>query len=203
MRSERVEIAGILTPQSLFKGMADSGIHPQVAGGLYSHEKAHADADEERRGEFGFYITGGWIVAYYLIKGERTPEQLMKIASAPGFSSMSSQDWKIYNSAWRQWLKQVHEKRFQEKSKPQTYDDLRNLLIDKLAERLNALAKEGKFPELKDLLGYEFMELVYEYGPTLYQVYKEALGEIKHLLISRRLEDEAEGESGDKYVAPR
>lgn len=155
--------------------MADSGIHPQVASHLYSHEKAHADADEERSGEFGFYVTGGWIVAYYLIKGERTPDQLMKIASAPGFSQMSNQDWKIYNSAWRAWLIQVQEEKFQEESKPQNYGDLRNLLIDILARKLDEQGEGGKFPELDELLGYEFDELLNKYGPLIYKAYKDSI----------------------------
>jgi hypothetical protein len=129
----RVETAGLLSPTSLYKGMVSSGIHSQVATELYSHEKAHADADSERRGEFGFYVTGGWIVAYYLIKGERGPEQLMKIASAPGFSRMSQQDWKIYNTAWSDFLNQVKEKKIRneenednQNNEEMGYDGLRN-----------------------------------------------------------------------------
>ena len=183
----RVETAGLLSPTSLYKGMVSSGIHSQAASELYSHEKAHADADAERKGEFGFYVTGGWIVAYYLIKGERDPEQLMRIASAPGFSRMSQQDWKIYNTAWSDLLNQVKEKRVRneenednQNNEEMGYDGLRNKLIDLLAGKLDGLAEKGQFPKLEDLLKYEFTDMVSKYGSWIYRAYNEAIIDIRN-----------------------
>lgn len=182
----RVETAGLLSPTSLYKGMVSSGIHSQTASELYAHEKAHADADTERRGEFGFYVTGGWIVAYYLIKGERDPEQLMQIASAPGFSRMSQQDWRVYNNAWRDLLNRVKERKSKDEENEDSqesgnagYSDLRDRLIDLLAGKLDGLVETGEFPKLEDLLESEFTNMVFEYGQWIYRAYNEAISEIK------------------------
>lgn len=37
--------------------------------------------------------------AFYRPIGERSLENMAEIASAPGFSEMSDQDWKVYNDA--------------------------------------------------------------------------------------------------------
>lgn len=184
--SVRVETAGLLSPTSLYKGMVSSGIHSQVASELHTHEKAHADADSERKGEFGFYVTGSWIVAYYLVKGERTPEQLMAIASAPGFSRMSQQDWEIYNNAWKDLLSQVKEETIKDsedgerqKGEIIQYKDLRNKLTDILSEKFDILSEEGHFPKLDELLGSDFTDMVFKYGKWIYEAYNEAISEMK------------------------
>ena len=190
MRPERISANGILTPDSLFKGMTDSGVNPQISSSLYSHEKAHADADQERRGEFGFIVSSGWIVAYYLIQGERTPEQLMEIASAPGMSRMSEQDWNIYNSAWRDLVKEVQEKKFEEESKPQSYKNLRNLLIESISKKLDRMTDEGKFPKLEQILDYEFVDLLRDFGGVIHTAYQEAVEYVKGSKLNQN--DQAE-----------
>lgn len=189
MRAERLEAQGIRSAGQLFKGLNDSGLPGRISSELYYHEKAHADADAERKGEFGFMVTSGWVVAYYVINGERTPEQLMKIASAPGFSNMSAKDWQIYNQAWKEFLRNKHEESFR---LDLARDELREMLIEKLAAKLDELANEGRFPSLDKLLGYQFSDLVSEYGEVLYQAYKAAIDEVKHLVRVKALDEENE-----------
>lgn len=164
--------------------MVNSGIHSQLASDLYAHEKAHANADQERKGEFGFYVTGGWIVAYYLIKGERTPEQLMEIASAPGFSRMSHQDWNVYKNAWKELLNQVPKKETPEDEVPKEdysdKDELKRILIEKLSKNLDESSERGDFPKLKDLLELEFTDLISEYGMLIYEAYRQAIDEVRN-----------------------
>ena len=104
--------------------MTEVGVPGVVASGLHQHEAAHANADEERRGYFGFRVTAGWIIAYYMIIGERTPQQMMEIASAPGFSDMSEQDWKIYNEAWVDHLRDLRLASLEERWKNSNGDNL-------------------------------------------------------------------------------
>src|SRR3989338_1207016 len=106
----------------------------------------------------------------------------MRIASAPGFSRMSQQDWKIYNTAWSDLLNQVKEKRVRneenednQNNEEMGYDGLRNKLIDLLAGKLDGLAEKGQFPKLEDLLKYEFTDMVSKYGSWIYRAYNEAI----------------------------
>lgn len=185
MRGERVESQGILTASGLYQGLASSGLRGDIASYLYSHEKAHADSDEVGRGEFGFIISSGWVVAYYLIRGERTPEQLMKIASAPGFSQMSDKDWQIYKDAWASFLRELKQeenrKKYEKESKEEglTSAGLREMLIGVLGQKIDKLAESREFPSLEELLDMEFDELIDKYGKTLYQAYKEAIFSVK------------------------
>ena len=180
MTAERLEAQGIKTATQLFKGLHDSGLSGRIASELYSHEKAHADADEESRGEFGYRITTGWVVAYYLVEGDRTPEQLLRIASAPGYSNMSSQDWNVYNKAWKEWLNKQHEEKFK---KVRARNELREMLVKKLADKLDDLSIIDFFPSLEDLLGYDFKDLVFEHGQLVYEVYKQAISDVRRLII--------------------
>ena len=178
---ERLEAQGIKTAGQLFKDLYDSGLSGKISSELYYHEKAHADADVEGRGEFGFVMTSGWVIAYYIINGERDPQELMKIASAPGFSNMSSKDWEIYNRAWKDWLRQLAEEKYQRKmeDKPDAYSELRNYLTRLLAEKLDKYSEEGRFPKLENLLAYEYSELWQKFGNLLNQAYKEVSVEFK------------------------
>jgi len=178
--AERLEAQGIKSAGQLFKNLKDSGLSGQIASELYSHEKAHADADFESQGEFGYVISSGWVVAYYIIQGERNPKQLMEIASAPGFSNMSSKDWEVYNRAWRDWLNYLKEEEFK---KIEQKDTLRETLVDKLGQKLEGLESGGRFPALQKLLGYEFKDLILEYGELLYQAYEEAISEVENEIV--------------------
>lgn len=181
MTVERLEAQGIKTAHQLFKGLYDSGISPKIASHLHNHEKAHADADEERSGEFGFIATSGWIVAYYLVKGERTPEQRMKIASAPGFSEMSDQDWRIYNAAWGEYLKNLAEEDFKRKfdKTPGDKYELTDFLVEIMTKKFDGLIKTGEFPELEEVLGYEFKDLIEKFGVMIYQIYRDSVEEVR------------------------
>jgi len=86
------------------------------------HEISHWFLDDQREtqgGEFGIdavlEFTDGVIIAsyiaYYLPSGDRTPEELMKMASAPGFTEMSDQDRNVYDRAYRQWVDLMREER--------------------------------------------------------------------------------------------
>ena len=105
----------------------------------------------------------------------------MKIASAPGFSNMSSKDWEIYNRAWKDWLRQLAEEKYQRKmeDKPDAYSELRNYLTRLLAEKLDKYSEEGRFPKLENLLAYEYSELWQKFGNLLNQAYKEVSVEFK------------------------
>ncbi|KKQ97439.1 MAG: hypothetical protein UT24_C0008G0051 [Candidatus Woesebacteria bacterium GW2011_GWB1_39_12] len=172
---ERLEAQGIKTAGALFKGLFDSGLSGKISSELYYHEKAHADADVEGCGEFGFAVTSGWVIAYYIINGERDPQELMKIASAPGFSNMSSKDWEVYNRAWKDWLRHVAEEKYQRKmeGKPEAYSELRSYLTKLLTEKLDKYSEEGRFPKLEELFEHEYSELWQKFGNLLYQAYKE------------------------------
>ena len=204
MGAERLDAQGIRTATQLFKGLYDSGLPGKIASDLYSHEKAHADADEESRGEFGYQITTGWVVAYYLVEGDRTPEQLLKIASAPGFSSMSSQDWNVYNRAWRDWMNKVREEKYK---KIEARNELREMLIEKLAQRLDELSHVERFPRIENLLRYEFKDLIITHGQLLYEVYQEAINEVRNLspfakYAGRKPADEAQNISLRRDFSP-
>lgn len=199
MRGER-EVKGIITAEQLFGGLKESGLHPQIASGLYTHEKAHANADPERRGEFGFIVTPGWVVAYYLIHGERTPEQLMEIASAPGKSQMSDQDWRVYTAAWKDKLIELRENGYQEQEragqenmkenkddKPFSLDNIKDELAGRLSGKLDDLGGKGEFPNLQEILDYEFSDLFKKHGAAI----RKALEEVR-----REFEDEIYRQEG-------
>lgn len=180
MRSERIGAENIRTSGSLYRGMVESGISKSVASHLHDHEKAHASADREGYGEFGFFVTGGFIVAYYLIKGERTPEQLMEIASAPGYAEMSNKDWEIYKNAWKRWLNEAEEeKREKVYEEKDGLTDLKRRLIKTLSEKLNGHIKKDELPALPEILDKDFSELAKENGSLIYQAFNEAIEEVK------------------------
>lgn len=183
--------------------MRDSGLSGKIASKLYYHEKAHADADDEGSGEFGFVITPGWVIAYYMIHGERSPEQMMKIASAPGFSQMSNKDWEIYNRAWREWRRKVTEidASLPQKSNPDSYNGLRDLLTSLIAEKLDSQYGDDALPPVENLLQYEFKDLISEFGPLVYRAYAEALSEFNKMLFGEENES-GNTDSGDIYISP-
>lgn len=187
MRSERIGAENIRTSGSLYRGMVESGIPKSVAGHLHDHEKAHASADPEGHGEFGFFVTGGFIVAYYLIKGERTPEQLMEIASAPGFAEMSSKDWEIYKNAWRKWLKEAEEERREKVYEEEGIAGLKRKLIKTLSGNLDGYIKRDEFPTLPEILDSDFTELVKENGSLIRQAYEDAIEEVKKEVVEETL----------------
>jgi hypothetical protein len=182
--AERLEAQGIKTADQLFKGLYDSGLSGKIASHLYIHEKAHADSDEEGRGEFGFAISSGWVVAYYLVEGERTPEQLMKIASAPGFSEMSSQDWDVYNVAWKDFMSKLNEEKYK---KMNAGTQLQEMLVGRLSEKLDQLSLNGDFPNIESLLNWDFKDLIIEHGDLLYEAYEEAVTEMRSLLSPQNI----------------
>lgn len=180
MRGERLAANGIRTPAQLFRGMSSYGFPTHVASSLYSHEKAHADADEERRGEFGFKISSGWVMAYYLVHGERTPEQRMKIAAAPGFLAMSKQDWKIYRHALLDWKKEEKNKLLDKNigEWKESVGGIRRKLVGKLVEKFGEYEKSGEFPGIDTLLNLDYEELIRKYGGVLNKVYSQAISEV-------------------------
>lgn len=175
----RVEAKSIQTPLGLYNGLTANGLEPKIASRLARHEKLHADADPERNGEFGFVLTSGYVVAYYLILGERTPEQLMKIASAP--SDMSEKDKKIYKDAWNDHIREIEEKRFKpiQAKEPDSYESLREVLINILADKLNQRVDEGEFLGLEEVLGIEFVELLDKFGPLLQKAFEESVDQVR------------------------
>lgn len=86
--------------------MHEEGVREQVIDYLLDHERRHYNADNERTGKekLGFVLGDGWIMAYYMVVDDKTPENLMSIASAPGYSEMSEGDWNVYSHAWRDFL---------------------------------------------------------------------------------------------------
>jgi hypothetical protein len=180
VRGERLEAQGIRTPAALYRGMSSYGIPTRVASALYSHEKAHADADEEGKGEFGFVVSSGWIIAYYMVRGERTPEQMMKIASAPGFLAMSGQDWKIYRRALAAWKAEQGSKKLNEKfgEWKNSLDGVKSMLLEKLVEKISVYEDNGEFPDVETLLSLDYNELVEKYGGLLKTVYRQAVNEV-------------------------
>lgn len=177
---EILEAQGIKSATELFKGLSKSGLSSKISSELYKHEKAHADADHEGKGEFGFILTSGWVIAYYLIQGEREPETLMEIASAPGFSNMSTKDWKVYNQAWKDWLRKLSEEK-NKKSEDisiENYTDLRELFAKLLSEKLDKYGDVNMLPRPDELLNYEFSDLWLKFGNLIYDAYQEVLNEI-------------------------
>jgi hypothetical protein len=125
------------------------------------------------------------VIAYYLIHGVRDPEQMIKIASAPGFANMSQKDWEVYNRAWAIWLRDLAEERYKndESELPDDYSDLRRYFVQELGKRLDEYAAEGNFPILENLVGQSFEELIRQFGPLIYYAYKEALVQVHRLAI--------------------
>ena len=87
---------------------------------LVSHEGDHERKDNEGFGVFGLLLVSVIQQVYTLSQnhievfereieivagafyrpiGDRSPEAMVSIASGPGFSEMSDQDWNVYNSA--------------------------------------------------------------------------------------------------------
>jgi len=178
---ERLEAHGVKSAGALFKGLNDSGLSGKISSNLYYHEKAHADADDEGRGEFGFIISGGWVIAYYLVHGDRDPEQMMKIASAPGFSQMSNKDWDVYKRAWHAWKNKLTQEKFDKKDDNHldSYKNLREYLVGLISEKLDHDISVGNLPELQKILGMEFEDLIGRFGQLIYQAYSEALSVLR------------------------
>jgi hypothetical protein len=198
--------------------IAQSGVPTEIVSQLVTHEYyGHAANDEVGKGEFGFRTGGGYIIAYYLIIGDRTPEQMMKIASGPGFGEMSGQDWNIYNQAWGEWLEEQQKEKFEtlkkESEKKSDLPDQNNSespydprvrLVEKFAEKLNKLEKEGRFPSFDQIAKSDLKDLFDKYGIAIKWAYREALREIEN----DRLDDTRKGEfetsdvlNGTIYVA--
>lgn len=95
----------------LGEAMQEAGIRSEVIDHLLIHERKHFQADSERTGKekLGFIINDGWIMAYYMVVDDKSPENLMGIASAPGYREMSEMDWNVYKNAWVNSIKEKNE----------------------------------------------------------------------------------------------
>jgi len=212
-----VERSGIKSPGQLHLEIAQSGVSPDIASQLVTHEfYGHATNDEVGKGEFGFRIGGGYIVAYYLIIGDRTPEQMMKIAAGPGFGEMSDQDWRIYNQAWGEWLEEQQKEKFEtlkkesekhsdltDQNSPESPYDPRLRLVEKFAEKLNKLEKEGRFPSFDQIAKTDLKDLFDKYGIAIKWAYSEALKELDKDRIDDSKEEPKTGDiiNGVIYIA--
>jgi len=130
---ERYEAHGLASTQELASRMSESWISSSVVNHFVIHEGAHSAEDEIGYGEFGFVVlwnNEGWgsIMAYYRPLGERSAEQMAKIAKAPGFSEMSEQDLHIYNLYQAIYLKEEQDKKIEKEIK---FNQVKN---EKLAE---------------------------------------------------------------------
>lgn len=143
MVKERVESHGILSIDKLQKGLLEGRVTPSLASDFSGHEGAHAREDELGYGEFGFVIEWdngrGYIMAYYRPIGERTPEQMMRIASAPGFTEMSEWDLFLYKIYEAQFFKDEKYKNYEEEEiakKDFKEQELQEVEIQSVVEQL-------------------------------------------------------------------
>lgn len=184
MSAENIEAGGIHSLGQLFQGLSEglqtNGLSKNTAATLASefadHEGKHVFADSMKNGELGFVITPGWIVAYYLIHGERTPLERMQIASAPGFSEMSQQDWNIYNSAYREWLIEVKEERYSNSRVEETsYSEVKSQMVSIMTQKMNEFSRDGNFPSLENVVDQSIQEIFEKYGALIYHAFQHAL----------------------------
>ena len=191
-----VERKGIKSAGELHKQMVEVNIPTNIASHLVKHEYyGHAVNDEVGKGEFGFRVGAGWIVAYYLILGDRTPEQLMKIAEGPGRGEMSDQDWRIYNNAFGEWLREQQKDGFEKLSEEcegssnseENENEFSKLeLVRKFAGKLEELERDGRFPGRDELIYINFRALVENHWIALRWAYSEALKVVGKNLLDKK-----------------
>ena len=196
--------------------MRDEGVRPEIADHLIWHERKHFSQDSERTGneKIGFILGDGWIMAYYLVCDDRTPETMMAIASAPGYSEMSEADWNIYNSAWRQFLDEESIESRSEASKDNVeaidpdqvlpefihkekldnyhllHPEITNReIIVEFGRRIDELIASGKIPNFQETSRLSLKEYLSEYGDILKQAFDDSIAEMK---ISKNTEVLAE-----------
>lgn len=179
-----------ISPKDLQKTGVEHGVPAEAMRHLFDHEYyGHYMNDAKRQGEFGLIITSGWVVAYYMIIGEREPEELMDIAAGPGMGKMSRQDWSIYNKAWGDLLQKLQEEEFELKEKGPVKegelddvgvdpDDLKIRVIDAIKEKLDLYAQEGNFPRLSDLYNTNLSDFFREHGKLIGHAFDEAIAEV-------------------------
>ena len=111
----------------------------EVVSHLVRHEGDHAREDTEGYGVFGLLLVTAVLAtpeivndhikvmerhleivvgAFYRPIGDRTPETMVNIASAPGYADMSGQDWNVYNHARSEdsQVKQAEDERLRQQS---------------------------------------------------------------------------------------
>ena len=101
----------------------------------------------------------------------------------------------------------IDDDREEKYKKIEARNELREMLIEKLAQRLDELSHVERFPRIENLLRYEFKDLIITHGQLLYEVYQEAINEVRNLspfakYAGRKPADEAQNISLRRDFSP-
>jgi hypothetical protein len=186
--------------------MEEKGVARSIAKRLMDHELAHYWQDPERKGNFGFVLSPGWVVAYYLVIGERDPDIWMDIASGPGFADMSPQDQKIYNAAFKEWLNMLTNEDEQEDNREggdiysadlegdqpslDSRTDYWVAFIDLVAEKLNEYFGDDEFLSIDELKEGGIIKVFEEHPDKVEDAVKHAVSILVPIAEEKETENE-------------
>ena len=223
---ENKGVASASTAMRFYGEMRRIGISSGEAGRIWRHERAHFNADPKKTGEFGYKavveMSNEMIVtsylAYYKPTGGRTWEDMMSIASAPGFD-MSIGDRNIYNASWRSWVGSMNYERHRFSNKPgdekgkipqliaipkrsdeddEQYKD-RSEIVKKFAEKLKKFEEQGRIPKLTGILSKDFSEIEQGSWAVIKRAYEEALIQVEFEKKSNKTPENKDNDINNQF----